>query len=201
MTTQNPTSKNWWQRQSKLVKGIIIAVAVFVVLAIINGIAGGGDDDTDATASETTAQATQTTEDAPAQTDNEADDAPQPTTAEETPAAAPAPAIPGSDADSRCQPFDVTMISGILNDTTLTPTNGQVITDGEDQWIGATLMREDGKMESRSDVWLMNDDGLFAVTSGARNSTWAAPASKVGYSAGDEHAQAVDGCVVALTRQ
>lgn len=108
--------------------------------------------------------------------------------------------IPGSAPDPRCETFDVNMLAGILNDDTLTPTNGQVINDGDNQWIGATLMRADGKMESRSDVWLLNGDGLFSVTGGARNNTWAAAASKVGYSAGDEHAQAVDNCVVTLTR-
>lgn len=108
--------------------------------------------------------------------------------------------IPGTNPDPRCQPMDVTLLTGILNDDTITPTNGQVINDGTDQWIGATLIREDGKMESRSDVWLMNEDGLFSVSSGARNASWAAHASDMGYSASDENAQAVDNCVVALTR-
>ena len=108
--------------------------------------------------------------------------------------------IPGTNPDPRCQPMDVAMISGILNDDTLTPTNGQVISDGDNKWIGASLMRADGKMESRSDVWLMNHDGLFSVSSGARNASWAAHASDMGYSASDENAQAVDNCVVALTR-
>lgn len=127
---------------------------------------------------------------------SDSDDTASTTTPETTATATTAASVPGTDRDARCQPFDVTLISGILNDT-----NGQVITDGEDQWIGATLMRADGEMESRSDVWLLNGDGLFSVTGGARNNTWAAAASEVGYSAGDEHAQAVDGCVIALTRQ
>lgn len=109
--------------------------------------------------------------------------------------------IPGTNPDPRCQPMDVAMISGILNDDTLTPTNGQVISDGDNKWIGASLMRADGKLESRSDVWLLNGDGLFSVTSGARNASWAASASVMGFSAGDENSQAVDNCVVALTRQ
>ena len=82
MTTHTPASKNWWQRQSKLVKGIIIAVIVIVILAIFGNIAGGGDDDTDATASETTtAQTTETVTRAPETTE----DAPAPDTTE-TPA-------------------------------------------------------------------------------------------------------------------
>lgn len=83
MTTHTPASKNWWQRQSKLVKGIIIGVVVIVILAIFGNIAGG-DEDTDATASETTAApVTETTAPAPQTTE----DAPAPETSE-------APAIP-----------------------------------------------------------------------------------------------------------
>ena len=130
--------------------------------------------------------------------DNE-DTATTPTASTEQPATN-AANIPGTNPDPRCQPMDVTLLTGILNDDTITPTNGQIINNGTDQWIGATLIREDGKMESRSDVWLMNDDGLFSVSSGARNASWAAHASDMGYSASDENAQAVDNCVVALTR-
>lgn len=203
MTTPDTAKPSWWKRQNKIVKTIIIVFAVLFAIGIINGIATGGESDKPTAADTTTpAPTTEPTTEAPGVAPA-VTEAPAPTT--ETPAPvteeAPAPAIPGTSADPRCQPFDVTMIGGILTDTSLTPTNGQVIIDGEDKWIGATLMRPDGKMESRSDVWLMNDNGLFSVTSGARNSTWAAPASKVGYSAGDENAQAVDNCVIALTRQ
>ncbi|AWT25887.1 hypothetical protein Csp1_10820 [Corynebacterium provencense] len=44
------------------------------------------------------------------------------------------------------------MISGILTDTSLVPTNSQVFVDGENMWIGAAPMRPDGKTESHSDA-------------------------------------------------
>lgn len=44
----------------------------------------------------------------------------------------------------------------------------------------------------------MNDDGLFSATGEAHNSTWAAPASVIGYSAGDKDAQIVDDCDIKL---
>lgn len=90
------------------------------------------------------------------------------------------------------------MISGILTDTSLAPTNSQVFVDGENMWIGAAPMRPDGQTESHSDAWLMNDDGLFSVTGEAHKSTWAAPASVIGYSAGDNDAQTVDNCDIEL---
>jgi len=44
------------------------------------------------------------------------------------------------------------VISGILTDTSLAPTNSQVFVDGKNRWIGAAPMRPDGKTESHSDA-------------------------------------------------
>ena len=66
-----------------------------------------------------------------------------------------------------------------------------------DTWIGVSLLRTDGEFESRSDVWLLRDGALYAVSSGARSASWAAAAP--GLSMSDEYAAGVDRCVVAET--
>lgn len=127
------------------------------------------------------------------------------TAAEESEEATPATSTSRQPAPGRpephpeCQPNDTItqMIPGVLNDQSQTVTNGQIIEDGDDTWIGVTLMDADGKMESRSDVWLLRDGGLYAVSGGARNGSWAISAP--GVSMADEYAQGVDACVVAAS--
>lgn len=112
-------------------------------------------------------------------------------------AARPAPGLPQP--HPLCEPNDTLaqMIPGVLNDQTQTVTNGHIITDGDDTWIGVTLVGADGRMDSRSDVWLMRDGALYAVSGGARNSSWAVQAP--GVSMADEYAEGVDACVVAAS--
>ena len=87
------------------------------------------------------------------------------------------------------------MITGVLNDQSLTVSNGQLIKDGDDTWIGVSLIGADGDVESRSDVWLLRDGGLYSVSGGAKNESWAVDAP--GVSMADEYAAGVDRCVVA----
>ena len=98
-----------------------------------------------------------------------------------------------------CVPDDGTadLVHGVLNDSSLQVANGQLIKDGNDTWIGVSLLRPDGEFESRSDVWLLRDGALYAVSSGARSASWAAAAP--GVSMSDEYAAGVDRCVVAET--
>lgn len=108
------------------------------------------------------------------------------------------PAIPAtSGLEAQCVPNDMLaqMVGGVLTDSTQTVGNGQVIEDGSDTWIGVTIFRADGSMESRSDVWLLRDGGLYSVSGGARNTSWAVKAPNDAHM-GLDIAQAVDSCVV-----
>lgn len=172
-----------------------IIVGVLVALFVITGLAGGFDEAEDATGD----QATTTSAEAPPSSAEQA----TPTSSEETtssPVAAPA----AREQDPRCTPADGPMLALLeagLEDPSLTLTNGTMIVSGEDTWVGATTLDGDGEMESRSDVWLFRNSVPFTVTGGARSATPAyAPATGIGASAGDEAAQAVDGCVVEQTR-
>ncbi|AIT62164.1 hypothetical protein CDOO_01800 [Corynebacterium doosanense CAU 212 = DSM 45436] len=87
------------------------------------------------------------------------------------------------------------MVTGILNDPGMTIKNPQLIKDGNDTWIGAGLVDGTGRDESRSDVWLLRDGTLYAVSGGARNNSSAAQAA--GVSMADDLPAGVDRCVVA----
>lgn len=183
------------KRRGGCMKWGAIIVGVLVALFVITGLAGGFDE-VEESADD---QATTTSAEAPPSSAEQ----PTPTSSEETtsiPVAAPA----AREQDPRCAPADGPMLALLeagLEDPSLTLTNGTMIISGQDTWIGATTMRDDGEMESRSDVWLFRNSVPFTVTGGARSATPAyAPATGIGASAGDEAAQAVDGCVVEQTR-
>ena len=103
------------------------------------------------------------------------------------------------DRHEMCEPDDGTanMLTGALNDPSLTIDNAQLIRDGGDTWIGASLVRPDGDFESRSDVWLLRDGALYSVSNGAQNNGWGVSAPGVDMS--NEYAAGVDRCVVAET--
>lgn len=79
--------------------------------------------------------------------------------------------------------------------------NGTVITEGGLTFFGATTVDGSGKMENRSDVWVIKDNLVYASSGGARNGTiWTkASDAPLKISAGDERVQAVDKCVVNIT--
>lgn len=100
-----------------------------------------------------------------------------------------------------CEPDDGTsaLLAGALTDQTLTIANAQLIKDGSDTWIGASLVRPDGDFESRSDVWLLRDGALFSVSGGAKNNSIAVSSPNASDSMANEYAAGVDRCVVAET--
>lgn len=174
MTTNKPTSKGQ-KMAMKILLWILAAIVIFAAFVmIVATISGGKDDDTTTAASSSSAEET-----APSDASS----------------SAPMPWERHPD----CVPDDGTadMVHGVLNDSSLQVANGQLIKDGNDTWIGVSLLRPDGEFESRSDVWLLRDGALYAVSSGARSASWAAAAP--GVSMSDEYAAGVDRCVVAET--
>lgn len=126
-------------------------------------------------------------------------------------AASPAPATGTASAaplqrasDPRCTPASaelVNQVAGGMKNRNLGLTNGTVIADGALQFFGATTVRPDGKFENRSDVWIVQNGTIYSSTGGARNTTTFPNASDtLKISAGDARIQAVDLCVVNLTR-
>ncbi|GFK19313.1 hypothetical protein [Corynebacterium glutamicum] len=177
---KRPWYKIWWVW--------VIIVALGIVGQVV--IAGVDDSSTEAS-STTTAEAT--TEEAVEET------AVEEVAVEEEPktTSAVAPIAPATNSlEAQCVPNDTLtqMIPGVLNDSTQTVGNGMIIDDGNDTWIGVTIFRADGTMESRSDVWLLRDGGLYSVSGGARNNSWAVKAPSDAHM-GLDIAQAVDACV------
>ena len=105
--------------------------------------------------------------------------------------------------DPRCVPADPALVSFIqtgFTDSTLTLTNGTAIVDGDLTFVGATTLGSGGKMENRSDVWIVRESLPYSSSGGARNETeWPTASSALNISPGDERVQAVDSCVVAIT--
>lgn len=175
MTTNKPMPKGQ-KMAMKILLWILAALIAFIVLIVIVVAVSGGKDDTTTTTAASSSSAEET---APADASSSA-----PMPWERHPA---------------CVPDDGTaaMVHGVLNDSTLQVANGQLIKDGNGTWIGVSLLRPDGEFESRSDVWLLRDGALYAVSGGARSASWAAAAP--GVSMSDEYAAGVDRCVVAET--
>ncbi|WP_261393053.1 DUF2510 domain-containing protein [Rhodococcus sp. BP22] len=124
----------------------------------------------------------------------------QPTTTTPAPAAAPATYA----SNPRCAPANQSLVDQVtagFSESGLTLTNGTVIDAGEYTYVGGTTVDAAGRVENRSDVWVISDGAVYASTGGARNTTtWPKASSKLGISAGDPDVQAVDTCVVERTR-
>lgn len=105
--------------------------------------------------------------------------------------------------DARCASASPSLIAQIargLTDNSLTLANGLVIEDGPYTFVGATMLRPDGQMENRSDVWVVLGGKVYASTGGARNETsWPKASSNIDISPGDERVQALDQCVIDVT--
>lgn len=159
--------------------GIILAV-IFAFIIFVSVVGGSGNDDETTATSETPTNETSPSESVAAEE----------TTSENI--------MPWT-RHEMCQPDDGTaaMLTGVLHDQSLTIANAQLIKDGTDTWIGASLVRPDGEFESRSDVWLLQDGALYSVSSGAQSNSWAVQNPDPTYGMANEYAPGVDRCVVA----
>lgn len=175
MTTPDDRMDRRRRTNRNILIGAGSALAVIALIVIVGAIAGDEQTDT-------------------------ADAAPATTTALAAPPTAPGPAVP----DPRCAPAAEDIVALVAADLTPdehTLTNGTVINDGGTTYFGATTVDSAGKMESRSDVWVIRDGAVYTATGGARNSSSYANASDaLGISSGDPAVAAVDACVVELTR-
>lgn len=88
----------------------------------------------------------------------------------------------------------------LLLNQRLTFDNTQIIMDGADIWVAASLIRPDGSIDSRSDVWVyLEETGMVhAVSMGARGNSLA-PDAPFGYGMANANAKTVDQCVVDAT--
>lgn len=110
----------------------------------------------------------------------------------------------GQASDARCAPATAELtflVSSGLSKDGFELTNGTVITEGGLTFYGATTVDSGGKMENRSDVWVIKDNLVYSSSGGARNTTiWTkASDAPLKISAGDERVKAVDQCVVNIT--
>ncbi|MDI9933406.1 DUF2510 domain-containing protein [Rhodococcus sp. IEGM 1354] len=194
-------------RAVKIVGGI---VAAFVVIGVLGAVFGDDEpfDDSQAAAQSTTssAAAQETSTPAPSTTTPPATTTVPPTTTTTTTSAVavvpPAPATYKS--DPRCAPANqslVDLVSSGFSESGLTLTNGTVIDAGDYTYIGGTTLDATGGVENRSDVWVVANGTVYSSTGGARNTTsWPRASSELDVSPGDPEVQAVDACVVDLTR-
>ncbi|SUA72642.1 Uncharacterised protein [Nocardia otitidiscaviarum] len=164
------------------VTGAILAIIALIV--VIGAVAGGDKESSDPTAAPPTTSATA----APAVTTTGA-----------------APAGIGQPSDPRCAPAAQSVVDSVaagLNQAGYELRNGTVIASSGLTYFGASMFDSTGKMRERSDVWVIKDGVVYASTGGARNNTTFAKASAapLNISPGDEIVQALDNCVINLTK-
>ncbi|MFD9664284.1 DUF2510 domain-containing protein [Rhodococcus sp. NPDC059968] len=189
-------------------KVLLILAAVLVVMGILGAVFGGGDKKDDkpaAAAATTTATTTQITTTRPPTTSAAPSSTTPPVAAAPTTTQAPAsrPAVPAS--DPRCAPANETLVALVesgFSASGLSLINGTVIDSGPYTFLGGTTVDTTGKMKNRSDVWVISNGAVYSSTGGARNTTtWPkASATPLKIYPGDEIVQALDTCVVNLTR-
>ncbi|MDI9933151.1 DUF2510 domain-containing protein [Rhodococcus sp. IEGM 1354] len=193
-------------RAVKIVGGIVAACVVMGVLAAVFGDDDPSDDSQAAAPSTTSSAAAQKTfTPAPATTTPTATTTVSPTTTTTTSAVAVPPPAPATYlSDPRCAPANqslVDLVSSGFSESGLTLTNGTVIDSGDYTYIGGTTLGATGGVENRSDVWVVANGTVYSSTGGARNTTsWPRASSELDVSPGDTDVQAVDACVVDLTR-
>jgi hypothetical protein len=191
-------------RAVKIIGGIVAAFVVIGVLAAIFGEDEPADDPQAAAPSTTSSAAAQETSTlTPSTTTPPATTTVPPTTTTSAMAAAP-PAPAKYTSDPRCAPANqslVDLVSSGFSESGLTLTNGTVIDAGDYTYIGGTTLAATGGVENRSDVWVIANGTVYSSTGGARNTTsWPRASSELDVSPGDPDVQAVDACVVDLTR-
>ncbi|WP_338890514.1 DUF2510 domain-containing protein [Rhodococcus sovatensis] len=190
----------------RVVKIIGAIVAAFIVIGVIGALFADDEtsDDSQAAAPSTTMSVAvqRTSTPAPATTTPPATTTMQPTTTTPAAAAPPAPATYSS--DPRCAPADqslVDLVASGFTESGLSLANGTVIDVGNYTYVGGTTIDAAGREENRSDVWVVADGTVYSSTGGARNTTnWPRASSELNISPGDPDVQAVDACVVDLTR-
>ena len=190
-------------RAVKIVGGV---VAAFVVIGVLGAVFGDDEssDDSPAAAQSTTssAAAQETSTTAPSTTTTTVPPTTITTTTSAVAIVPPAPATYTS--DPRCAPANqslVDLVSSGFSESGLTLTNGTVIDAGDYTYIGGTTLDAAGGVENRSDVWVISNGTVYSSTGGARNTTsWPRASSELDVSPGDPDVQAVDACVVDLTR-
>ncbi|WP_237172837.1 hypothetical protein [Prescottella equi] len=160
---------------------------------------GGEDDPAESEAVLTTSIAIPLATSAPARTAESSSVVAAPSSGALAPTGADASGL----SDARCASASPSLIAQIargLTDNSLTLANGLVIEDGPYTFVGATMLRPDGQMENRSDVWVVLGGRVYASTGGARNETsWPKASSNIDISPGDERVQALDQCVIDVT--
>lgn len=191
-------------RAVKIVGGIVVAFVVIGVLGAVFGDDESADDSQAAPSATPSAAAQQTSTPAPSTTTPPATTTVPPTTTT-TSAVAVAPPAPATyTSDPRCAPANqslVDLVSSGFSESGLTLTNGTVIDSGDYTYIGGTTLAATGGVENRSDVWVIANGTVYSSTGGARNTTsWPRASSELDISPGDTDVQAVDACVVDLTR-
>ncbi|MGI5222152.1 DUF2510 domain-containing protein [Nocardia sp. CA-290969] len=185
-------------RRRRTNRNILIIVGVIVGLLVVCGVVGAivGDD-----------QAAE--EPAPTPTTTEVVAPPPALATPPAPASSSAPVPttgtgPAAYSDPRCAPASADLVAQVATGLTrdgYTLTNGTVISEAGTTYFGATTLDASGRMENRSDVWVVRDGAVYASTGGARNETSFPKASDaLGVSPGDPVVAAVDTCVIDLTR-
>ncbi|MBY4039158.1 DUF2510 domain-containing protein [Rhodococcus fascians] len=191
----------------RAVKIIGAIVAALVVLGVLGAVLGDDKlaDDSQAAAPSTTSNfgAQQTSTPAPSTaTPPTTTNVPPATTTTAVAAAPPASATYSS--DPRCAPANqslVDLVASGFSESGLTLTNGTVVDAGYYTYIGGTTVDATGRVENRSDVWVIANGTVYSSTGGARNTTsWPRASAELDISPGDPDVQAVDTCVVDLTR-
>ncbi|EKT76961.1 hypothetical protein WSS_A40035 [Rhodococcus opacus M213] len=210
---QNPTP----QKKGGVGKVPLVVAGVLVVMGILGTVFGGNDKKDDKPAAAATTSATTTTTAVPTTSKPAASTsapaaappatqvtaAAPPATTTQVSAASPRPAVPVS--DPRCAPANeslVDMVESGFSASGLSLINGMVIGSGPYTFLGGTTVDSTGKVKNRSDVWVISNGAVYASTGGARNTTtWPkASAAPLQISPGDEIVQALDTCVVNMTR-
>ncbi|MBM4694341.1 DUF2510 domain-containing protein [Rhodococcus hoagii] len=191
-TPQTAPKRKGWKIAGGIVGGL-------VVLSIIGNMIGGEDDPPESEAVPTTSTAIPLATSAPARTAESSSVVAAPSSGALAPAVADAAGL----SDARCASASPSLIAQIargLTDNSLTLANGLVIEDGPYTFVGATMLRPDGQMENRSDVWVVLGGKVYASTGGARNETsWPKASSNIDISPGDERVRALDQCVIDVT--
>ncbi|MDV6286950.1 DUF2510 domain-containing protein [Rhodococcus jostii] len=207
-TQPKPSRTPTPRKKGSVGKVLLILVAVLVVMGILGAVFGGGDKKDDkpaAAAASSSATTTQVTTTRPITTSAASSSATPPAAAAPTTTQAPAPrtAVPAS--DPRCAPANeslVALVESGFSASGLSLINGTVIDSGPYTFLGGTTVDATGKMKNRSDVWVISNGAVYSSTGGARNTTtWPkAGAAPLKISPGDEIVQALDTCVINLTR-
>ncbi|MFC4603917.1 DUF2510 domain-containing protein [Rhodococcus kronopolitis] len=210
LTAADPGPDSTKPKTYRAVKVVGGVVGMLVGLAVFGAVLGDDDSGSVDSAAPTTTRSAPaatsaadptTTTAAPTTTASAASE--PTTTSVASPSAAVANAVNLS--DPRCAAADPGLMEQIasgLTNSSLALTNGLVIVDGPTTFVGATTVRPDGKMKSRSDVWVVQSGQVYSSTGGARNETsWPRASREIDIDPGDDRVEALDRCVVDVSKR